>query len=182
MLEAIRSTKTRILVDETYINYLFPAPTLEKWAGPIPNLFVLRSLSKTLAHSGCRVGYMVGATDELDWFNRLTPPWNVSSFAQIAAIRALEDPNYYDERYGQTHALRRDLACRIQKTGYEVKEGVNGVLVSVQDAEGLVQDMASKGLYIRNTGRTAPSLGNEWVRIAVKDPDTQDRMLSKLFG
>lgn len=180
LIEAIRNVKTRVLIDEAYADFLFPSPTLERWAGPMPNLFVLKSLSKAYALSGCRVGYMVGATDELQWFREMTPPWNVGTFAQLAAIRALQDPEYYEGRYAETQALRRDFSCKLRARGYEVREGINWVLVRVNHAAALVQEMSERGIYLRDAGRSAPSLGHQWVRITIRDGESMVRILSAL--
>ncbi|RYG38160.1 aminotransferase class I/II-fold pyridoxal phosphate-dependent enzyme [bacterium] len=169
------SGRTRLLVDEAYMDYVSPSRSVEREAAVLPNLVVIKSLSKGLALSGCRVAYAVGS--DLESFRCWTPPWNVSSFAQVAAIRAMADPDYCEARYCETHSLRQELAGELVKDGREVREGVNWILVRVPDAEAMVLQTAEKGLYLRNVGRTARSLGNEWVRIAVKDPETQARML-----
>ncbi|RYG45348.1 aminotransferase class I/II-fold pyridoxal phosphate-dependent enzyme [bacterium] len=167
--------RTRLLVDEAYMDYVSPSRSVEKEAAVLPNLVVIKSLSKGLALSGCRVAYAVGR--DLEPFRSWTPPWNVSSFAQVAAIWALTDPDYYNPRYRETHALRKKLAQGLRKMGAEVREGINWVLVRVPDAEAVVLRARERELYLRNAGRTAPTLGNEWIRIAVKDERTQARML-----
>ena len=40
----------------------------------------------------------------------ISPPWSVSLPGQMAAVMALQDPEYYSERYLETHSLRIQLA------------------------------------------------------------------------
>ena len=44
----------------------------------------------------------------------ISPPWSVSLPGQMAAVMALQDPEYYSERYLETHSLRIQLAEDLQ--------------------------------------------------------------------
>lgn len=81
-------------VDETYVDYVSDVSehtaSLEPLAGN--GLWVVKSLSKTLALAGLRVAYLVGDVQPL---RRFVPPWAVSLPAQLAACHALRDVEYY---------------------------------------------------------------------------------------
>ena len=181
IVRAARRTRTRLLVDEAYMDYLDRDESVQCDIASLPNLVVVRSLSKGLALSGLRAAYLVASPNVAAEIRALTPPWNLSGPAQIGAIRALEDPDYYAGRYAQTITLRRRLATRLCGYGLTVREGINWVLAEVEDAAAFVAAAQERGAYIRDAGRTAPSLGDRWVRIAVGDEAVQDRLMTRLF-
>src|SRR6266576_385362 len=59
------------------------------------NVIVCKSMSKVYALSGARVAYLCAGPHQLEELRALTPPWVVSLPAQVAAVRALNDPAYY---------------------------------------------------------------------------------------
>ncbi|GAF91730.1 unnamed protein product, partial [marine sediment metagenome] len=103
------SQSTRIWIDETYVEYAGAGESLERFATRTPNIVVCKSMSKVYALSGVRAAYLCASRQHLSDLIPLTPPWAVSLPAQIAAIRALQDPVYYADRYQETHVLRNML-------------------------------------------------------------------------
>jgi histidinol-phosphate/aromatic aminotransferase/cobyric acid decarboxylase-like protein len=59
------------------------------------NAFVCKSMSKVCALSGARVAYLCAGTHLLEDLRSVTPPWVVSLPAQVAAVHALIDNEYY---------------------------------------------------------------------------------------
>ena len=101
--------RTRVWVDEAYLEYVGPDESQERFAAASENIIVCKTMSKVYALSGCRVGYLCAARQQLAVLFRLMPPWAVGLPAQVAAVRALEDEAYYASRYGETHQLRENL-------------------------------------------------------------------------
>ena len=184
-------SSTRVLIDEAYFDYVADGhcwPSASQRFREIPrNVFVLKSLSKSLALSGLRVAYLAGHPDEIALLRLHTPPWAVSLPAQMAVIAALGERACYEARYRETDVLRERLSCGLSRLGFEVQFGAaNWLLCQVPEAMGgapeLVSRVAERGLFLRDAGATAPSLGNQWVRVAVKGSSTQDRMFAILQG
>ena len=98
---------TRIWVDETYLEYASAAQSLERFAAGSENVVVCKSLSKVYALSGARAAYLCAGPHQLEALRSLTPPWSVSLPAQVAAVNALQDPEYYARQYRKT---RRDAS------------------------------------------------------------------------
>jgi histidinol-phosphate/aromatic aminotransferase/cobyric acid decarboxylase-like protein len=180
------AASTRFWIDEAYLEYVDGAESLEQFAATRANVAVCKSLSKVYALSGARAAYMVVAPVLADRLRVLTPPWGVSLTAQVAAVHALQADLYYRECYAQTSAQRhhlidslRTLAPRIGTTG-----AGNFVLChlpsELPDAEAVEARCRAEGLYIRDVSRMVPRLGPRVIRLAVKDPDTQNRMLEIL--
>jgi histidinol-phosphate/aromatic aminotransferase/cobyric acid decarboxylase-like protein len=84
--------KTRVWIDEAYVEYVGPDESMERFAAKSESVLVCKSMSKVYALSGMRAAYLCGPMDQLAELIPLTPPWAVSLVAQVAAVRALEDP------------------------------------------------------------------------------------------
>jgi len=179
--------RTRIWIDETYVEYAGPSESLERVAAASEQLVVCKSMSKMYALSGVRVAYAVTAPASARALRRRTPPWAVSLPGQLAAVRALESLPYYQRRWSETRGIRAELARRLDAIdGLEVIEGVaNFVLVHMAPhhptARALVERCRSHGLYVRDAGGMSPSLGDRALRIAVRDRATSQRMVEILI-
>lgn len=181
-----RAAARRVWVDETYVDYAGSVETLERFAAVSENVVVCKSMSKVYALSGARAAYLCGSPALLEDLRSRTPPWAVSLPGQIAAVRALEDPDYYDARWRETARLREDLAGALRRlSGWEVVPGVANFLLCQlpqdgPDAATVVGACRSRGLYLRDAARMGESVGRHALRIAVKDADTNARAISIL--
>lgn len=92
------SPEIQIVIDETYIDYINSAFSLEKDAVIRPNVAIIKSMSKMYALSGARVGYLVAHPDLIGHISRYTPPWSASLVAQVTAVEALHDSEYYSAK------------------------------------------------------------------------------------
>jgi histidinol-phosphate/aromatic aminotransferase/cobyric acid decarboxylase-like protein/N-acyl-L-homoserine lactone synthetase len=177
---------TRVWVDETYVDYAGPGQSLETFAAQSENVVVCKSMSKVYALSGVRVAYLCAGPHQLESLRPLTPPWAVSLPAQIAAVKALEDPGYYATKYEETHALRRQLIEALKPLNWEIIPGVtNFVLCHLPengpDADTLIARCRESGLFLRNVATMGTCFGNRALRIAVKDAATNRRMVEIIF-
>jgi len=176
---------TRVWVDETYVDYAGPGQSLEQFAARSENVIVCKSMSKTYALSGARAAYLCAGAHQMESLRPLTPPWAVSLPAQIAAVKALEDPGYYAAKYVETHALRQQLAEALKPLKWEIVPSVTNFLLchlleNGPDAETLLTRCREHGLFLRNVSSMGTLLGNRAVRIAVKDAATNRRMVEIL--
>jgi histidinol-phosphate/aromatic aminotransferase/cobyric acid decarboxylase-like protein len=189
LLEILRRppTRTRVWVDETYVEYTGGDQSLERAAAASENLVVCKSMSKVYALSGARVAYLCAGAHQLETLRALTPPWVVGLPAQVAAVRALEDPGYYAKRYAETHALRDALAAELRLLGWNIVPGVANFLLCHLPERGprageLVNQCRRHGLFIRDTrsmGSTTDASDDE-VRVAVKSSEDNARMIKIL--
>jgi histidinol-phosphate/aromatic aminotransferase/cobyric acid decarboxylase-like protein len=179
---------TRCWIDEAYIDYAGPDQSLEAFAAASPNVFVCKSLSKAYALSGLRAAYLVGDPEALAELRRLTPPWAVSLPAQVAAVQALAAHEYHAARHRETHALRDELAHRLaalDPRGEVIPSVANWVLwFPGADLGRSPADIARRartlGLYVREFDRSAGGSCHDALRIAVKDAETNARLLATL--
>ncbi len=177
--------RTRLWIDETYVEHAGPGESLEGFATRSENVIVCKSMSKVYALSGARVGYLCGPPHLLEGLRALTPPWVVGLPSQVAAVRALEDPGYYARRIAETRTLREELAAGLAALGWSPVPGVANFLLCALPEAGppaaaVLGGCQARGLFLRDAGPMGRSLGPRWVRVAVKDRETQCRVIGIL--
>lgn len=175
--------RTRIWVDETYVEYAGGGESLERFAARSENVIVCKSMSKVYALSGARAAYLCAGPHQLEELRAITPPWVVSLPAQVAAVRALQDPGYYAARYVETAALREGLAAQLRLLGWEILPGIANFLLchlsnNGPDAASIVHRCREQELFLRDAAMMGSRLGTHTMRIAVKDAATNQRMVA----
>ncbi|HKS36484.1 MAG TPA: aminotransferase class I/II-fold pyridoxal phosphate-dependent enzyme [Verrucomicrobiae bacterium] len=173
--------RTRVWVDETYVEYAGAGESLERFAAQSENVIVCKSMSKVYALSGARAAYLCAGPHQLEALRAITPPWVVSLPAQVAAVRALQDPRYYTDRYRETSTLREHLAAQLRALGWEIVPDVANFLLchlpdAGPDAATVVAQCRKHGLFLRDAAMMGSRLGRHAIRIGVKDADTNRRM------
>ena len=118
------SSKTLVVVDELYEAFtgdsVLPFVNFQKTT----NLVVLRSLSKTAGLAGLRIGFAIGNSKVINIVNRVTGPYDVNSFAVIAAFAALKDQSYIDSYVNEVLEARNWLKIKLET--YNVKHHIGG--------------------------------------------------------
>jgi histidinol-phosphate/aromatic aminotransferase/cobyric acid decarboxylase-like protein/N-acyl-L-homoserine lactone synthetase len=197
--------RTRVWVDEAYVDYVGSEESLESFAASSPNVVVCKSLSKVYALSGLRAAYVVAAPPVAAQLRRWTPPWAVSLPAQVAAVRALRDPDHYQACWAHTARLRADLARDlavvvgapdvvdtaedgVTRPGAEaatraevVASRANFVVVSLPAggpcASDLVRRCRERGVYLRDLTSLSATFEQRTVRVAVRTADENRRIV-----
>ena len=180
---ALRETpsQTRIWIDETYVEYAGENESLEQFAAISENVIVCKSMSKVYALSGARAAYLCAGPHQLEALRAITPPWVISLPAQIAGVRALQDPAYYQLRYKETAQLRTELAIEFAQFGWRIVPGMANFLLCQLPSDGpdaatLVRRSRDYGLFVRDAAGMGTKMGSHCVRVAVKDRHTNVRM------
>lgn len=188
VLDAVPDS-TRVWIDETYVDYCGEGHSLEGYAARSRNTVVCKSMSKVYALSGARVAYLCAPPALAQELRMITPPWVVSLPAQVAAVQALADPEYYRARWEETHALRAELAAGLRALPgiEEVVEGVANFLLchlapGGPGVEEVCRVCRARGVYLRDLRSMSAAAELNGFRIAVKDRATNRRMLEVVAG
>ena len=176
---------TRIWVDETYVEYAGAGQSLETFAAASENVIVCKSMSKVYALSGVRVAYLCAGPHQLEALRPLTPPWAVSLPAQVAAVKALQDPAYYAARHEETHRLREQLLAMLSPLGLEITPSVTNFLLCHLPTDGpaassVIMRCREHGLFLRDAGCMGSQMGGHALRVAVKDAAANQRLAEVL--
>lgn len=180
---------TRVWVDETYVDYCGEGHSLEGYAARSRNVVVCKSMSKAYALSGARVAYLCAPPPLAQELRTITPPWVVGLPGQVAAVRALGATEYYRARWRETHILREELAAGLRALPgiEEVVDGVANFLLchlapDAPTVEALCRACRAEGVYLRDLRTMGADAGLRAFRIAVRDRETNRRMLEVLAG
>jgi histidinol-phosphate aminotransferase len=177
-----------LVVDEAFMDAV-PGER-EALAGrtDVPGLVVLRSLTKTWGLAGLRIGYVLAAPEVIAALERAQPLWPVSTPA-LTAARACVEPRALAEAEAWARRVADDRAYlvaglkRFADRGLSVVGPAEGpfVLVRLPGAAAVRRRLRGLGYAVRR-GDTFPGLGEEWLRLAVRDRDTTDGFLRALAG
>lgn len=173
-----------LVVDEAFADTIPGEPHSVASRRDLPGLVVLRSLTKTWALAGLRIGYLLAAPDLVRRFAAVQPLWPVSTPA-LAAAQACATPLAVaaEEKIAAALAGHRDhLLGRLRAIPGVWVAGTPAssfVLIRVTDGLGVRQALRGLGYAVRR-GDTFPGLGPDWLRIAVRDPSTTDRFIAAL--
>jgi histidinol-phosphate/aromatic aminotransferase/cobyric acid decarboxylase-like protein len=183
-------------IDEAYVDYADSKLTVEVRAAASRNVVVCKTLSKAYALSGMRVAYLVGPEALVADLRRATPPWCIGLPAQVAAVAALESEEWYRGRRTLVHAwraeLRRDLERALQGCGVDLFDScANWLLLRPPELDGepsrsaasrLVERCRRRGVFLRDGGATSRVLADRFVRIAVRTPPENRRIVAAIVA
>lgn len=168
---------TLLVLDEAFFRFLPDAwssnPLLRQ-----ENLLILRSLTKDYALTGLRVGYALGAPMVIGAIEKAQPPWSVNSFAQVAAVAALSDTEFFTDSMRDLFRARDDFAQRLAAVGLlPLSTRMTYFLVAVPSAKQLATRLLARHLRVRD----CTSFGlPQHVRIATRRPDENAQLVNAL--
>jgi len=166
---ALRRPGRIVVVDEAFADSVPGEP--ESLAGePVPDVVVLRSLTKTWALAGLRVGYALGAPDVLARLTAERPHWPVGTL-QLDAIAACCAPEAVAEAAADAQrmaAMRTEMVSGLRSAGAEPVDGrAPFVLFTVGDAELTRKHLHARGIAVRRCD-TFVGLDGQYLRAAVR--------------
>ncbi|MGZ4902982.1 MAG: pyridoxal phosphate-dependent aminotransferase [Halobacteriota archaeon] len=175
---------TFLFVDEVFIELSDPTQSIV--GVDCDNVLVLRSLTKSFAIPGLRVGYAVTAPQHAEVLESVRPPWNLNSIAAEAATCLLQDCESYLSTSRVQIAVERDrLRAELAAIpGLQpLHSDANFLMVNVagtgfSSAE-FAQQMLQQGLLVRdcNTFRLADE---QYIRMAVRSKTENERLLDSI--
>jgi histidinol-phosphate aminotransferase len=166
---ALRRFSRIVVVDEAFADAIAGEP--HSVAGEsLPDVVVLRSLTKTWSLAGLRVGYALGPRDVLDRMTARRPHWPLGTL-QLEAIAACSSPEAVAEAElgaQRLAALRADMVAGLTNIGLDVIDGCAPfVLFTVPDAQLMRKYLDGKGIAVRRCD-TFAGLDGEYLRAAVR--------------
>jgi len=144
------------------------------------NGVLVRTFSKGYGLAGARVGYLVGSTEVARTIESVRLPQNMTAFGIAAAGRALADQDGLERRVAAIVAERERLDSALQRRGWEVLPSHGNFVLGrpPSPAADVAAWLQGGGLIVRSYPGH-PRL-NDWLRIAVRSPEEDDRLLARL--
>jgi histidinol-phosphate aminotransferase len=166
---ALRRPGRIVVVDEAFADAI-PGEPESLAAHPAEGVVVLRSLTKTWALAGLRVGYALGDPDVMARLTHARPHWPLGTL-QLEAIAACCAPDAVAEAEAGARRLagmRTEMAAAFRAAEYDVVDGVAPYLLfSVPDADLVRKKLHAKGIAVRRCD-TFVGLDAQYLRAAVR--------------
>lgn len=166
---ALRAPGRIVVVDEAFADAVPGEP--ESVAGiSLPDVVVLRSLTKTWSLAGLRVGYALGAPEVLARLTSRRAHWPVGTL-QLEALTACCTPEAVAEAEvgaGRLAVTREAMVTGLRAAGVGVVDGCAPfVLFRVDDAELMLKQLDTRGIAVRRCD-TFVGMDGEYLRAAVR--------------
>jgi histidinol-phosphate aminotransferase len=166
---ALRRPGRIVVVDEAFADAIPGEPASVSGAS-LPDVLVLRSLTKTWSLPGLRVGYALGPAEVLARLTVRRPHWPLG-ILQLEAIAACNSPEAMAEAdvgAQRLAVLRANMTAGLTRIGVSVVDGCAPfVLFAVPDAELMRKHLDRKGIAVRRCD-TFVGLDGEFLRAAVR--------------
>jgi threonine-phosphate decarboxylase len=175
--------QTLFVIDEAFIEFTESVPSAVGLINRFRNLVILRSLTKSFAIPGLRLGYIVAGRNIIERLKSLKLPWSVNAFA-------LEAGNFIFDHHAQIHLplaqLLDDKAAFVQQleeipirihTGYThffLCETAQG------SANGLQRYLLNKFRLLIRDAANFRGLGPRHFRLATLAPDQNQLLVNAL--
>lgn len=173
-----------VVLDEAYVDFMDKQLQVDTFSlirnaeRRCPVVF-LRTFSKAYGLSGLRVGYGLMAKEIAECLHKVRQPFNINQMAQVGALAALEDDDYYLETLDRTARGLLFLSREVEKLGcISYPSETNFFLIDVRgDADRLYQAMLHKGVIVRSM--SAYGFKN-FIRVTVGTKEENERFLGSL--
>ena len=167
-----------IVIDEAYIDFS-DKPSFIKLVDKYPNLVVMQTFSKAFGLAAVRVGMAFSNPAIIQYFNKLKPPYNISTINQEAALRKLGKVEEYNNQITKIKRERERLSVDLLKI--EITERVypsdsNFLLVKVKNVNYIYNTLVNKNIIVRNRS----SVVDNCLRITVGKKSENDKLVKAL--
>ena len=143
-----------VLIDEAYVNFggRTALPLLKKY----PNVVIVRTMSKSRALAGMRVGYAFGSKALIKALHDVK--FSVNSYtlnmpALAAGVAAANDREYFEETVDRVLVTREKTKDALRSFGFTVLESRTNFLFAKPpegtSAESLFEKLKEKDIYVR---------------------------------
>jgi histidinol-phosphate aminotransferase len=159
------NTESVVVIDEAYID--FGGESAVGLVARYPQLLVTRTLSKSHALAGLRVGYAIGQPHLIEALNRVKDSFNsypLDRFAQAGALASMEDPSYFSDICAKVVATRTRLVAVMADLGFDVLPSAANFIFArhpAHDGAKLATALRERSIIVRhfsNPDRIAPFL------------------------
>jgi histidinol-phosphate aminotransferase len=152
IISIIKNFRGIVVLDEAYIDFSGRTSFIDK-VKKFPNLIVMQTFSKALGFAAVRIGMAFTNRGIVHYFNKLKPPYNISTVNQQAALQKL---NKIEESKNQIIKIKKErerLSANLKKL--EITETVypsdaNFLLVKVRNANYIYNTLVKKNIIVRN--------------------------------
>jgi adenosylcobyric acid synthase len=161
-----------VAVDEAFMEFVPDESESLSARRDLPDLVVIRSLTKVWSIPGVRAGYVLGPPELLAALRETRQPWAVNTLALAALAACARDPSAAQKVAGEVTQHREALGAALARLpGVRVwPSAANFVLIRVPDGPAVRARLLARGIAVRRAD-TFPGLTPNHLRIAVRRPE-----------
>ncbi|MBU4222590.1 MAG: threonine-phosphate decarboxylase CobD [Euryarchaeota archaeon] len=184
LAEKCARSETFLFVDEAFIELSDPKESIAEFAASNDFVVVLRSLTKTFAVPGLRIGFAVASSDFANILNNIRVPWSLNSAALEVGEHLLKGHKAYIKRTldlieKERKWLSSSLSAIRGLRPYQ--SDTNFILVDIRDffigPSELTEMMLKQGIIIRDCA----SFGlKDHIRVAVRKRQENRKLIKAL--
>lgn len=167
-----------VVIDEAYIDFS-DKPSFIKLVEKYPNLILMQTFSKAFGLASVRIGMAFSNPAIIQYFNKLKPPYNISTINQKAALRKLDKIEEYKSQVITIKKERERLATNLKKIKITEKvypSDANFLLVKVKNANYIYNTLVDKKIIVRNRS----SVIDNCLRITVGTQSENNKLVNAL--
>jgi histidinol-phosphate aminotransferase len=177
--DVVARSRGVVVLDEAYVD--FAPESCIGLLGKHQNLLILRTLSKSYALAGMRIGFALGHPELIAALDAVKDSYNLDRLAIVAAVAAIQDQEHHRKIVDHVVAERAWLTEQLRDSRFEVApSAANFVLVQPSPgnaAEAVADALRERQILVRHYD-LEPIAG--WLRITIGTRDEHERLLAAL--
>ena len=187
----LKDANSLLVIDESFIDFVGNDPlqdneySMRSLVNEFDNIIVVHSFTKFYAVPGLRIGAAFANETLITQLQQYIPSWSVNTLAQAYTKAALNDVDYIKRTKQELNEERAFM--------YNALDDIEGITVYPPSAnfmlfqvnqEGITanyinEELKKYNMIVRNCDSYV-GLTNHWVRIAIKDHETNIKLVDKL--
>jgi len=177
IIEEAEREDALIVLDEAYIDFVenaFPSHTFST-----RNLVILRSLTKSYAIPGIRLGYAISSAENIRAMRKVKVPWSVTAFAQRTGSAVLSGAEFLADTRKKIKRNKVKIENRLRERDMHVESDANFYVLDVgpEKASEVKRVLLKQGLLVRDcTSFGLPS----HIRFSVRKEEENERLIDAL--
>lgn len=167
-----------VFVDEAYIDFA-EVPSFINLLNKYSNLIVMQTVSKAYGMASVRIGMAFMNSDLIHYFNKMKPPYNISTINQKAALRKLGNVEKYKTQVKKIKEERIRLSSELHKLACVEQvypSDANFIMIKVKDSSFMYNTLIGKKIIVRNRN----SVISNCLRITVGTKIENNKLLKAL--
>ena len=167
-----------VVIDEAYAE--FAGVSYVNWINKYDNCIVTRTLSKSYALCGIRMGFGFAGKAIMPILYGVKDSYNVNSLSQAVGLAALKNQEYINETVKKVVVERENLKMELEKRGFRVSPAKSNFILAEcppPGAKRIYETLKNQKILVRYFN--APRLDNS-LRISIGLPEENQQLLKAL--
>ncbi len=180
MMTLCRKWEKIVVVDEAYIEFA-EVPSLVCELSEVPNLLILRTLSKAFGRAALRLGYVVASSQVIDHFLKVKAPYNLNALTMENGCQALKQSESWMLNVESIRRERERMASQLSEIppiAQVFPSQANFLLFRCPQASQVCRRLLEKGIVVRDRS-SLPGL-EDCIRVSVGTPAENSLFLKEL--